>query len=208
MSRSRCTFASTEAAEMLGTRASPSITASTRSGRQGVLTSVGPSGAGFGLAANHFESLVCMSGPASFLLPLVHCSPGASNSGGRLQPSTSTQSGLTFKACTLLAMAPSAARRMFASSISATEDSAIAHTVRPSNLGSVSSLNASSRCAAVICFESKTESSNLLTSLSLCPAGKTAKAAATTGPARGPRPASSVPATTEVPFAQNLRSQA
>src|SRR5215469_9590268 len=58
--------------------------------------------------------------------------------------------------------------------------------------------NSSSRCSALSCLESCTPRMNF--------SGAKITAAATTGPAMGPTPASSTPATTSTPVFQSLRS--
>mmetsp|Transcript_53080 Transcript_53080/g.153061 ORF Transcript_53080/g.153061 Transcript_53080/m.153061 type:complete len:272 (-) Transcript_53080:48-863(-) len=191
---------------MLTTRPSPSNTASTTLGLHSEAPCTGtnddaassapasPSTSGAGAAR-----FCCLA-----LLPRVQHSPGASSCGGLLQPSTKTASGRAGKPWMARAMAARDACRMLYRSISSTDASAMHHATRPWNLLSVSCSKSSSRFASVNFFESLTADSNSNTSLSF--QSNTTNAAATTGPARGPRPASSVPATTACPLRSNFAS--
>mmetsp|Transcript_33344 Transcript_33344/g.87404 ORF Transcript_33344/g.87404 Transcript_33344/m.87404 type:complete len:228 (+) Transcript_33344:489-1172(+) len=195
---SRWTFASTEAAEMQGTRPSPSITFSTSLGLHGLSAPSPESPAGRGAALKKLPSLCCFASALAIseaLVPRVHCSPLRNSSGGRLQPSTRTQSGRGSSSQTARDMEASEAFRMFVSSISDDETSAMAHATLPFRTGSVSRAKRPSRADSASSLESATSSSSRRTPASPRPAGSTANAPDTTGPARGPRPASSVPAT-------------
>nr|WP_268969025.1 hypothetical protein [Tepidiphilus baoligensis] len=105
---------------------------------------------------------------------------GTSSSGARL-PSTSTSSGTRGNAATARAIARSVARRMFHSSISEADASA---TAQASALARISAASRSRRLGLSF-FESFKPDSE-------APGGRIT-AAATTGPASGPRPASSTP---------------
>ena len=117
--------------------------------------------------------------------PTTHCT--LQHNAGGLLPSTRATSGGMRSRSTARAIASMVACRMLSLAISATDAaptpmSALAHAR--------SAVNAASRWAAVSFFESSSSSARFAGT----PAVKTT-AAATTGPAKGPRPASSTPAT-------------
>ena len=110
------------------------------------------------------------------------------------RPSTKTCFGISGNACTARASAHSEARRILSRSIrageaTATENAAVAQI----------SSNSSSRRSAVSRLESSRPLGTRL--------GSSTTAAATTGPASGPRPASSQPATGQMPRLISARSR-
>ena len=105
-----------------------------------------------------------------------------SASTGQRLPSTSASSGATASPSQARRIASSVAWRMLSASISATSASAIAHASARSRITTASS----SRRGADSSLESR--------SPAIGRAGSRITAAATTGPASGPRPASSIPA--------------
>ena len=109
-------------------------------------------------------------------------------------PSTSRNSGGSAIAATARRMARKLACRMLISSISAAEASPMPKLSAPARMRSADS----SRCPAVRAFESAIPSMRL--------PGVNMTAAATTGPASGPRPASSTPAKRVMPEATRSHS--
>src|SRR6202048_4547212 len=112
----------------------------------------------------------------------------------RWRPSTSTCFGISGRACTARASAHSDARRILSRSIRAGDAKATANEA----VAQISSNNSSRRSAV-----SRLESSMPL-GIRL---GSSTTAAATTGPASGPRPASSQPATGQMPRLISARSR-
>ena len=112
--------------------------------------------------------------------PLTMAAHGTA-SGRRKRPSISTSSGWTRRARRARHIASSDAWWMLMRSISSAEHQPVAHAVARRRITAA----AAARSSAVSCFESFRQAAGN-------PRGSTT-AAAVTGPARGPRPASSIP---------------
>mmetsp|Transcript_2548 Transcript_2548/g.10072 ORF Transcript_2548/g.10072 Transcript_2548/m.10072 type:complete len:292 (+) Transcript_2548:113-988(+) len=127
--------------------------------------------------------------------PLTIASARSAKGGGTRLPSINTQSAFVLSPSTLRAMASMVASRMLISSM---RSWSITHTDLSTRSSAMSSSNTASRSSSVICLLS------LMASMTRS-SGNT-HAAATTGPASGPRPASSTPQTTALPASQHRRS--
>ncbi len=126
--------------------------------------------------------------------PPMTDSAGKASVGGSL-PSTSTKAGASASAATARRIASSVAWRMLIVSISA----AVALAMPMASADCAISANSSSRRAGVRFFESSSPSGTAC--------GSRITAAATTGPASGPRPTSSTPASGQRPSAMAFVSR-